>query len=358
MRPVGEDAEKQALLGIIQNLREDKARLVAWADEEIEQLSALTQQTADVRELAGELVQDSSRQRIERQRAEEHLYVEGRQAHRTFAEVRDRRTPDWNYLEFSKEPALRGGGSGRGERGLGGFGYQWEDWVQRSAHWDAIKTAATELIAASRSLHAQLQDGREAAQRALSQMDSTVSRARGWSATYFAPERPTRTFARVSTAPLVVFVLVAIAGIWLSPRPVAGWIMVVVLVAVVIAGSVYATKRHGFRVTIVAPLAAGSALALFTAAYLACRLVEPSSVQLTSKAASPIGSIAEASFTSLTVGVTGGTIGIELHEAARIVAFIQILVSLTAVAAGLAWAWDRLLKHTRREDAAAPTFEG
>ncbi len=154
---------------------------------------------------------------------------------------------------------------------------------------------------------------------------------------------------------MAAFVLIAIAGIWLSPRPAAGWITVVFLVAV-IAGSVYATKRHGYRATVVAPLAAGSALALFTAAYLACRLTEPSSVQLTSKAASPIGSIAEASFTSLTVGVTGGTIGIELHEAARVVAFVQILVSLTAVAAGLAWAWDRLLTHTRRE-APAPTFE-
>jgi hypothetical protein len=62
VRPVGEDEEKQALLGIIQNLREDKAHLVTWAAEEIEQLSALTQQTSDVRELPGELVRDSSRQ--------------------------------------------------------------------------------------------------------------------------------------------------------------------------------------------------------------------------------------------------------------------------------------------------------
>jgi hypothetical protein len=355
MRPVGEDAEKQALLGIIQNLREDRARLVSWAGETIEQLNALTRQTAGVRELAGDLVRSSSRQGIERQRAEERLYLEGRQAHGTFAEICARQRPEWKYLEFSNEPALRSGGFGRGERGLGGFGYQWEDWVRQSAHWDAIKTAATELVAAARSLHTQMEDEREAAQRALAQMDSTVSRARGWSATYFALERPARAFARASAAPLVVFVFIAIAGIWLSPRPAAGWIVVAILFAV-IAGSVYAVKRHGYRANGVAPLAAGSALALFTAAYLACRLMEPSSVQLTSKATSPIGSIAEAAFTSLTVGLTGGTIGIELHGAARIVAFIQILVSLTAVAAGLAWAWDRLLKHTRREDAGL-TFE-
>jgi hypothetical protein len=353
VRPVGEEAEKQALLRISQNLREDNGRLVAWAGEEIEQLSALTQQTAVVRELAEELVRDGSAQGIERQCAEERLYLERLRAHGILTEVYDRRTPEWNYLEFSKEPVL-GHGLGR-DRGLGGFGYQWEGWIRRSPDWDAIETAATELIAAAGSLHARLEDERGAAQRALSQMDSTVRRARSWSATCFAPKHPTRTFARVSAAPMAAFVLVAIAGIWLSPRPAAGWITVVFLITV-IAGSVYATKRHGYRATVVAPLAAGSALALFTAAYLACRLTEPSSVQLTSKAASPIGSIAEASFTSLTVGVTGGTIGIELHEAARIVAFVQILVSLTAVAAGLAWAWDRLLTHTRRETP-APTFE-
>jgi hypothetical protein len=355
VRPVDTVEEKKILAEIAERLSSDERQLIAWVDKDIERFQALAEQAAGIRGRAHALVRDNSEQGLSRQRREESLRLAAHRAHLTFEELSADR-PALDYLCFAEKPALERDGVGR-EWGRGREG-DWEAWVRRSTAWPTIEAASRKLLVVAESQRHRQQRARQATRHALSQMQLTVDRAREWSALFFAPKpaAPSFGFAKSAMPPLFAFVLVSLAGIWLKPDPFPGWITVGVLIAVAVSSALI-TARHGYRASVVATLATGSALATFTAAYLACRLLEPGSVQLTSKAlAAPIRSIAEASFTSLTVGLTGGTIGIELHGAARVVAFIQILVSLAAVLAGLAWAWDHLLEHTRRENVAAPTL--
>ena len=262
--------------------------------------------------------------------------------------------PSGPIFEFSKQQSLRAHGLGRGYYGT------WESWVRNSRHWDQIDAAQKELLAAAKSWFNRRDEARSASQRAIGQMDDTVRRARDWSARFFAePARSQkRGVATPSAIPLAAFLVVAFVGIWLNPNPHAGWIAAGILVLAVLASALRLRTHQDHRAAAIAALAAGSAFALFTAAYLVARLIEPDSLQRTSKLTSPVGSTAEAAFTSLTVGVTGGTIGIELDGAARVIAFIQILVSVGTVAAGAAWVWRRWLEHARRQDVPARTREG
>jgi hypothetical protein len=123
---------------------------------------------------------------------------------------------------------------------------------------------------------------------------------------------------------------------------------------VVVALSAFSIVGDDHRAISVATLAAGSSLALFTGAYLVIRIVRPDDLL---RSGTPISSIAEAAFTSLTVGVTGGTIGTDLGGAARIVAFIQILLTVGAVASGVAWAWRRLVDRSDDQRTPPPRVE-
>ena len=153
--------------------------------------------------------------------------------------------------------------------------------------------------------------------------------------------------------PLAAFLLVALAGIHIFPTPIAGWIAIAFLF-VVVALSVLSIVGDDHRAISVATLAAGSSFASFTAAYLVVRVVHPDDLL---RSGAPISSIAEAAFTSLTVGVAGGTIGTDLGGAARAVAFIQILLTVGAVASGVAWAWRRLIDRSNDQDTPTPHVE-
>jgi hypothetical protein len=58
--------------------------------------------------------------------------------------------------------------------------------------------------------------------------------------------------------------------------------------------------------------------------------------------------VGEAALLSLTVGLTGGTIGVDLGGAARVAAFIQILLTLLGGATFVGWAWSSLVRQLGR----------
>ena len=352
VRPRSDQDEEAELHRIVRLLHEDKRLLVLRFESDIARYHAISNLACDVRSEAHALVRDVSEQGLGRHRSEEHLFLAQARVHRSVESLNDAKRPKWTYLEVSKKPTLSTRGPGRYYAG------GWEDWVAKSRRWAEIDAAQNELLVAAESLSAQRDEVRSAAQRAISQMDTTVRRARDWSATFFAEPASKPRVPTLSALPLAVFLIVAFIGIWLTPDPHAGWIAAEILMFGVLASALRLRTRQDHRAPAVAVLAAGSAFSLFNAAYLVARLIEPDSMQRTSTVASPIGSIAEAAFASLTVGVTGGTIGIELDGAARVIAFIQILVSVGAVAAGVGWGWRRWLEHARRQDVPARAREG
>ena len=309
-----------------------------------------------MRRVAHDLVDEVSRQGAGRQSREEALHLDKQRVHLEFDALALPTTPPdpWEYLEFGANPQLNRRGWGRGQTLYGDP--KWERWVEDSDFWEQIKLDANTLLAAAREQLACYQEARAAAERALWGMDRTVRHALTWSATCFrdgerAPvpgPRPTKA----SVAPLAAFLVVALIGIPVSPTATAvgiGFAFLIVVVALSVR-SVVGGDHHAISV---ATLAGGSSLALFSAAYLLVRGVHPHDLL---QAGAPISSVAEAAFTSLTVGITGGTIGIDLGGAARIVAFIQILLTVAAVASGVALAWRRLVE--RPADQGTPTPQG
>ncbi len=339
---------------IAENLREENARLLRWIDSDVEGFAVVRRRAAEVRALAHGLVDEASRQGPERQSREEELHLAKQRVHLEFDALPTTAPPHpWEYLAFGANPGLTRDGWGRDRHYSSP---DWERWVKNSDYWEEIEQEAKSLLAAARDQFARRQEARAAAERALWGMDRTVRHALAWSATCFrdgetAPvsgPRPTKA----SAAPLAAFLLVALIGIPVAPTAIAVGIGVAFLV-VVVALSVRSVVGSDRRAVSVATLAGGSSLALFSAAYLLVRGVHPHDVL---HGGAPIASIAEAAFTSLTVGITGGTIGIDLGGAARIVAFIQILLTVAAVASGITLAWRRLVE--RSETQGTPTPQG
>jgi hypothetical protein len=346
MRNAEHEKDPQFIAG---NLCEENARLVQWIDSDVDRFAAVRQQAAEVRAQAHDLVDDATRQGGERQSREEALYLAKRRVHSQLDEL-PTEAPNWVYLAFGANPKLTGNGWGRQHH------YRepdWEQWVESSEYWGQIKDEAKKLIAAASDQYTRREEARADAERAIQRMDGTVRCALDWSTTCFRDGEttppPRRYPAKASTPPLAAFVLVALAGVDIAPTPIAGWIAFAFLLVVVVL-SARRIVGDARRAASVATFAAGSSLASFTAAYLLVCIVYPDDVM---RSGAPISSIAEAAFTSLTVGVTGGTIGTDLGGAARIVAFIQILVTVGAVASGIAWAWRRLVD--RGDDQGTPT---
>ncbi len=336
---------------IAENLREENARLLRWIDSDVKRFAVVRERAAEVRALAHGLVDEASRQGAERQSREEELHLAKQRVHLEFDALPTTAPHPWVYLAFGANPALTRNAWGRD------WDYRWERWVKDSDYWEEIEREAENLIAAARDQFARYQEARAAAERALWGMDRTVRHALAWSATCFrdgetAPvpgPRPTKA----SAAPLTAFLLVALIGIPVAPTAVAVGLGAAFLV-VVVALSVRSVVGSDRRAVSVATLAGGSSLALFSAAYLLVRGVHPHDLL---QAGAPISSIAEAAFTSLTVGITGGTIGIDLGGAARIVAFIQILLTVAAVASGITVAWRRLVERSETQRTPTPQVE-
>ena len=115
-------------------------------------------------------------------------------------------------------------------------------------------------------------------------------------------------------------------------------LMTAVLIACVLAW--IKDRREGAIV----PLAAGTALPLFTAAYLLSHWVDAESIMRAVGPSEwePMSRVGEATFLALTVGLGGETVGLELAGVARAIAFLQILLTLAVVATALLWGWYQL----------------
>ncbi|MGA9874809.1 MAG: hypothetical protein WBQ21_03280 [Solirubrobacteraceae bacterium] len=318
-------------------LREENEYLHRWIDHDEDRLVVVCERAARVRESAHDLVDSASRQGAARQSQEEALYLSQERVHSELDGLRAAEAPDWEYLKFgARSPWLTGEGWGRdGHHSEPG----WKRWVEQSEYWEQIEDEAEQLIIDAHEQYDRRKKALAAAERVVRSMDQTVGDALARSASCFRDGEPGRRPARASAAPFVAFLLVALAGISIAPKPIVGWIAFAVLL-VVVALSVRSAVGDDYRAISVAALAAGSSLAFFSAAYLAVRIAQPDDLL---RSGVPISSIAEASFTSLTVGVTGGTIGIDLGGAARVVAFVQILLTVGAVASGITWGWRRLV---------------
>lgn len=139
--------------------------------------------------------------------------------------------------------------------------------------------------------------------------------------------------------PLSSFLMVAALGLWTAPTDVLGPVLVGILVCVPLVTIVVAWRARA-RFGEWALVGGGTSLAWFTAAYVAGHWSDDQSILRTGLV--PIDLIAEAAFLSLTVGVTGGTIGLELNGIARVIAFLQILFTLSFAAILVTRAWRRL----------------
>ncbi len=151
--------------------------------------------------------------------------------------------------------------------------------------------------------------------------------------------RPARVARAAAAAPLAVFLAAAVFGI--LARPTTAYlpsVAIVLVLTAVVAGVV--AWRHRVTGANAAAFGAGAALAVFTAAYLLCIWADAGSIVF---ADGQLGEVAEAALVSLTVSVTAGTIGVNLLGAARIVAFVQILLTVAAVGAVARWAWHRVI---------------
>jgi hypothetical protein len=158
--------------------------------------------------------------------------------------------------------------------------------------------------------------------------------------------------ARGAFATFAAFLGVAAVGSVVPPTagPTIVSIAILVLTSLV-AG--WIAIRHGRRRGVVVAIGVGASLSLFMAAYLATNLLEQNSILIGAK---PITSIGETALLSLTVGVAGGTLGVELNGIARVIAFVQLLLTVTAVAAALTWGWNNIVDRLDR-DAGPPNVD-
>lgn len=164
--------------------------------------------------------------------------------------------------------------------------------------------------------------------------------------------RGLRQFVRAGQfaySPLAAFLAVGALGIWVGPRDYLGLLLWGVLIVVPVATVVVAWRRRA-RFGEWALVGGGTSLALFTAAYLASHCLDDQSILRTGPV--PIEQVAEAAFLSLTIGVTGGTIGIDLNGLARVIAFIQIMFSLGLAGIVVSRLWGMIARSsspTRRD---------
>lgn len=168
-----------------------------------------------------------------------------------------------------------------------------------------------------------------------------------------SPGEPSKPRLRRSGAfaaiPFVSFLVASAVGIFFEPAGLPAWITVGFLFAAVAIGA-WGALREGPRVGVLAGLGASASLALFMPAYIACRALDAESMVRSTGDALPVHSIGEVGLVTLTVGLTGDTLGTELEGATLVVAFVQILLTISAVAAIAAVGWRVLMARTERPD--------
>jgi hypothetical protein len=168
-----------------------------------------------------------------------------------------------------------------------------------------------------------------------------------------SPGEPSKPQLRRSGAfaaiPFVSFLVASAVGVFFEPAGLPAWITVGFLFAAVAIGA-WGALREGPRVGVLAGLGASASLALFMPAYIVCRAFDAASIVRSTGDGLPVHSIGEVGLVTLTVGLTGDTLGADLEGAALIIAFIQILLTISAVAAIAAVGWRVLMAKTERPE--------
>ena len=213
------------------------------------------------------------------------------------------------------------------------------------AHFKELERAADALQAAVDDFFRRRQQALEAARLAVQLAHRAADGALNGSAVSYRRRsvhgRSWRAIV-VSLAPFLAFLLVAAAGVLVRvSEPSTKGAIAVLLSVSAIAGILAARWR--LRGASIAGLGIGASLSVFFALYLLASWVDPGSVLMDGN---PIVWLGEGGLLSLTIAVTAGTLGVDLYGPARVIAFIQILLSLVAVVAAARWSWlyviDRL----------------
>jgi hypothetical protein len=366
MSTAGQEQLFVQLEEISDGLADDSAKLAGRVADALERLGELCARAVAVREQAQELVVAEVGQGSRRYQLEEQLVAARRAVMSDFAETEKLpdvlRDADWTYLHFAEDPGVKSGSVGLTRARWSSATYDdalWDPWVQTLYQGHGVCRDVTrmfgkaeKLIAEARGAHARFREAIETAGRAVSGMDMTTLSALSFSKRQLQAGEGGR-FSRPSpssVAPFVAFLVTALVGIMLGPDPVPGVICAGTLVTVVLLASV-AGLRRGAGIGQLTTLGVGSSLALFTAAYLVAQSADKGSIRINGEEVSSIGDVA---FGALTIGLFGGTIGTDLAGAARVIAFIQILLTVGAVVSVVAWGWRRLLDHTARLGASEP----
>lgn len=314
----------------IQGVQRSRAQLQAWVQERDRACATAAAIATAIRLATNELDTLPVGQSLHRIKAEGELRKQERSLQAVMDQLGVRRdVRDLACVESS-------------DRGIWIYehGYRVNDWsdVQQAAFWR--ETAKMERLAEN------LNDDAAATGQVRFEADQArqAYRAAMRRSAISAAERlkpPVRASGIFAALPFLTFLLVAAVGGFFAPRGVVAWIAVGVLL-LSIAVATWGVLREGANGGVLAGLGAAGSLALFTAAYIVCVLGDATSIVQAGRPVLPIAAIGEASLVALTVGVTGGTLGTELDGAARIVAFVQILLTISGVAAVLAFAWRRV----------------
>lgn len=159
-------------------------------------------------------------------------------------------------------------------------------------------------------------------------------------------------WSRLLGPPVIALVLVGSWGL-----PIASWTLALVGgVSTVVFIMVAVAHRGPLRSMLVEPVVVATlvmyAIALFTLAYGSLSLVEPGSVE-TNGAHDP-SLLGVAALLATAMGIAGGEVGAHMQYGARIVAHVQLLLVIGAVAGVGGQIARRLAESTGREEAGPP----
>lgn len=329
---------------LLERARQERARFREWLEERATREVELQRDALRVRTLAQELVELREGQTGRRVQAERMLRDADREMRHAQTRLGEPRDDELNWVDIGGDGVvtpqfiLTHGPTGRVD-----------DWEVVA---DQFKRERHELLTLIEYANerAVLDEARAEADQAAACKGAACRR----SADTFEPAAVGSPRASlIAGLPFLAFLLVAAVGAAFEPEGAAAWVAVGVLAASVV-GAAWATARRGSSRGLLAGLGAAGAFALFTVAYLICRLADADTLVREGASVMPVHTIGDVCLVALTVGLTGGTLDVALSGAARAVAFVQILLTIGAVVALITYGWRVLaLRVARDRDAPA-----
>jgi hypothetical protein len=328
---------RQTFLDTLQVIQRERGKVEAWIEARRRGCERVRSEANTVRLTSARLDALPRGQSIARSALEKQLWRRYEDLRATVDRVAERPSTqglqhvDWNHSDFSV----------------------YEPYRDESGWSPDQKTAFTREVDRLKNLVQVLNDDSlvEQARFEATQAGETYRAALRRSAR--SPGEPSKPRLRRSGAfaaiPFLAFLFASAVGIFFEPAGLPAWITVGFLFAAVTIGA-WGALREGPRVGVLAGLGASASLALFMPAYIACRAFDAESIVRSTGDALPVHSIGEVGLVTLTVGLTGDTLGAELEGTALVVAFIQILLTISAVAAIAAVGWRVLMARTERPD--------